>query len=74
MTEQDLDKLIHDKISEEVHKLPPQHNFPISYNGRGVCNGGALYAKALEDALTVVESSTKAILKTVLESKGLLDK
>lgn len=73
MTEQDLNNLIHDKISEEAKKLPAHHNFPISYNGRGVCNGGELYGQALADALTVMEASTKAILKEVLASKGMLD-
>lgn len=74
MTEQDLNKLVHDTISEEAKKVPARHNFPISYNGRGVCNGGELYGQALADALSIMEESTKAILKEVLSSKGLLDK
>lgn len=74
MTEQDLDKLVHDTIAEEAKKLPAHHNFPISYNGRGVCNGGELYEQALADALSIMEASTKAILKEVLTSKDLLDK
>ena len=76
MTEQELSKLVQDKIFEERKQLPvhQQIDLAIVTNGRGATDAGELYNKVLDDTLAIVQKSTTAILKEVLESKGLLDK
>ncbi len=76
MTEQELSKLVDEKIAAERAKLPA-HRFEdlsIVTNGRGVTDGGWMYLKLLDETLDIVKKSTTAILTEVLESKGLLDK
>jgi hypothetical protein len=76
MTEQELSKLVQDKIFEERKQLPVHQHIDLAIvtNGRGATDAGELYNKVLDDTLAIVQKSTTAILKEVLESKGLLDK
>ncbi len=76
MTEQELSKLVQEKISEERKQLPVHQHIDLAIvtNGRGVTDAGELYNKVLDDTLAIVQKSTTAILKEVLENKGMLDK
>ena len=68
MTEQELEKLVADKLSEACQATEHPTTFFITENGRGVVDGGDLYNAVLQDVLQVVQKAMTDILKeTVLK-------
>ncbi len=68
LTEQELDKLVDEKFTEELKKFDRPHKFFVTQNGRGIVDGGDLYNKVFEDVLQVVQNAVKDVLKeTVLK-------
>ncbi len=68
MTEQELEKLVADKLSEACQATEHPKKFFITENGRGVVDGGDLYNAVLQDVLQVVQKAMTDILKeTVLK-------
>ncbi len=68
MTEQDLEKLVQDKLAEACTGTEHPKKFFITENGRGVVDGGDLYNAVLTDVLQVVGKAMTSILKeTVLK-------
>lgn len=68
MTEQELEKLVADKLNEACQATEHPKKFFITENGRGVVDGGDLYNAVLQDVLQVVQKAMTDILKeTVLK-------
>ena len=64
MTEQELEKLVQDKLNE-AYKAN-EHLF-ITANGRGVTDGGDLYNAVLQDVMRVMQQAMTDILKEVVK-------
>lgn len=69
MTEQDLAKLVQDKLNEAYKSAEHPKKFFITENGRGVTDGGDLYNALLEDVMRVVQKALTDILKEVVVKK-----
>ena len=69
MTEQDLEKLVQDKLDEAYKESEHPKKFFITANGRGVTDGGDLYNALLKDVLCVVQKAMTGILKETLLKK-----
>lgn len=69
MTEQDLEKLVQDKLNEAYKATEHPKKFFITANGRGVTDGGDLYNAVLEDVMRVVQKAVTDILKEVVLKK-----
>ena len=67
MTEQEIEKLVQDKLNEAYQSEEHPKKFFITENGRGVCDGGDLYNALLEDVMRVVQQATTEILKEALK-------
>mgnify|MGYP006988932766 CR=1 FL=1 len=67
MTEQEIAKLVQDKLNEAYKANEHPKKFFITENGRGVVDGGDLYNAVLEDVLRVVQQATTEILKEALK-------
>ena len=65
MGEQDIVRLVEEKLAEayKAHEHPKK--FFITENGRGVVDGGELYNAVLEDVLRVVKDALVGVLKEV---------
>jgi len=69
MTEQDLEKLVQDKLNEAYTSAEHPKKFFITENGRGVVDGGDLYNAVLKDVMGVVQTALTGILKEALLKK-----
>ena len=69
MTEQELEKLVQDKLDEALKASEHPKRFFITENGRGVVDGGDLYNAVLADALQVVQKALTGILKEAVLKK-----
>ena len=58
MSNEQLEKLIKDKIEEAFKNSEHPKKFFITENGRGVTDGGDLYNAVLKDVLNVVAEET----------------
>ena len=69
MTEQDLEKLVQDKLTEACQSAEHPKKFFITANGRGVTDGGDLYNALLQDVMHVVQKGMTDVLKEALLKK-----
>lgn len=67
MTEQELEKLVKDKLDEACKGAEHPKKFFITENGRGVVDGGDLYNALLADVLQVVGKAMTDVLKEALK-------
>jgi hypothetical protein len=68
MTEQELSKLVENKLADAYKSLEHPKKFFITENGRGVTDGGDLYNALLDDVMRVMQKAMTDILKeTVLK-------
>ncbi len=69
MTEQDLEKLVQNKLTEACKSTEHPKKFFITANGRGVTDGGDLYNALLQDVIQVVQKGMTDVLKEALLKK-----
>ena len=67
MANEQLEKLIKDKIDEALKNTEHPKKFFITENGRGVVDGGDLYNALLKDVLEVVQTALVGILSEVTD-------
>ena len=67
MSEQDIEKLVREKLDEAYKSEEHPKKFFITENGRGVTDGGDLYNALLSDVMRVVQKAMVGILKEALK-------
>ena len=67
MTEQEIEKLVQDKLNEAYKAEEHPHKFFITANGRGVTDGGDLYNALLADMMRISQKAMTEILKEALK-------
>ena len=67
MANEQLEKLIKDKIDEALKNTEHPKKFFVTENGRGVVDGGDLYNALLKDVLEVVQTALVGILSEVTD-------
>ena len=71
MNNEQLEKLIKDKIEDALKNSEHPKKFFITANGRGVTDGGDLYNALLKDVLGVVQNALVGILAEVVAGKAV---
>ena len=69
MTDQEIEKLVQDKLNEAYQAEEHPKKFFITANGRGVTDGGELYNAVLNDVMGVVRKAMTEVLKEALLKK-----
>lgn len=67
MTEQEIEKLVREKLNDAYQAEEHPKKFFITENGRGVTDGGDLYNALLNDMMRVTEKALTEILKEALK-------
>ena len=67
MSEQELEKLVAEKLDAALNSVEHPKKFFITANGRGVTDGGDLYNALLADVMGVVKTALTDILKEALK-------
>ena len=67
MTEQEIEKLVREKLNDSYQSEEHPKKFFITENGRGVTDGGDLYNALLNDMMRVTEKALTGILKEALK-------
>ena len=67
MTDQEIEKLVQDKLVEAYKANEHPKKFFITENGRGVTDGGDLYNALLNDVMRVMQQAMTDILKEALK-------
>ena len=67
MTDQEIEKLVQDKLNEAYQAEEHPKKFFVTENGRGVCDGGDLYNALLVDMMRISQKALTAILKEALK-------
>lgn len=67
MTDQEIEKLVQDKLVEAYKANEHPKKFFITENGRGVTDGGDLYNALLKDMMQVMQKAMTDILKEALK-------
>lgn len=67
MTEQEIEKLVQDKLNEAYQANVPPKKFFLTENGRGVVDGGDMYNSVVEDVLRIVQKAMTETLKAALK-------
>lgn len=67
MSEQEIAKLVEEKIDEACKANEHPKKFFLTENGRGVVDGGEMYNAVLNDVLTVMKQACTEILKEALK-------
>lgn len=67
MTDQEIEKLVQDKLNEAYKAEEHPHRFFITANGRGVTDGGDLYNALLADMMRISQRAMTEILKEALK-------
>ena len=67
MTEQEIEKLVQDKLNEAYKENEPPKKFFLTENGRGVVDGGDMYNAVVEDVLRIVQKAMTETLKGALK-------
>lgn len=67
MTDQEIEKLVQDKLNEAYQAEEHPKKFFITENGRGVCDGGDLYNALLSDMMRISQKALTGILKEALK-------
>ena len=63
MSEQELTKLVEDKLKEAYESGEHPKKFFLTENGRGVVDGGEMYNALLCDMMDVMKKTLVAVLK-----------
>ena len=66
MSEQELAKLVQEKLDAAYKSSEHPKKFFVTENGRGVNDGGDLYNAVLNDVMQIVNKALVDILKEVL--------
>ena len=64
MTEQEIEKLVQDKLNEAYKENEPPKKFFLTENGRGVVD---MYNAVVEDVLRIVQKAMTETLKAALK-------
>jgi beta-glucosidase/6-phospho-beta-glucosidase/beta-galactosidase len=67
MTEQEIEKLVQEKLDEAYKAEEHPKKFFITENGRGVTDGGDLYNALLSDMMRISQKALTEILKEALK-------
>ncbi|SFI09184.1 hypothetical protein FZ041_09615 [Selenomonas caprae] len=67
MTEQEIEKLVQEKLDEAYKAEDHPKKFFITENGRGVTDGGDLYNALLSDMMRISQKALTEILKEALK-------
>ena len=67
MTEQEIEKLVKEKLDEAYKAEEHPKKFFITENGRGVTDGGDLYNALLSDMMRISQKALTEILKEALK-------
>ena len=67
MTDQEIERLVQDKLNEAYKAEEHPHKFFITENGRGVTDGGDLYNALLADMMRISQKALTEILKEALK-------
>ena len=67
MTDQEIEKLVQDKLNEAYKAEEHPQKFFITANGRGVTDGGDLYNALLADMMRISQKAMTEILKEALK-------
>ncbi|SFT83122.1 hypothetical protein SAMN02910356_02329 [Selenomonas sp. GACV-9] len=67
MTEQEIEKLVQEKLDEAYKAEEHPKKFFITENGRGVTDGGDLYNALLGDMMRISQKALTEILKEALK-------
>ena len=67
MTEQEIEKLVQDKLNEAYKENEPPKKFFLTENGRGVVDGGDMYNALVANVLAIVKQATAETLKAALK-------
>lgn len=67
MSEQEIAKLVEEKMDEAYKANEHPKKFFLTENGRGVVDGGEMYNAIVNDVLKVVKQATAEILKEALK-------
>ena len=67
MTEQEIEKLVQEKLDEAYKAEDHPKKFFITDNGRGVTDGGDLYNALLSDMMRISQKALTEILKEALK-------
>ena len=67
MTDQEIEKLVQDKLNEAYKAEEHPHKFFITANGRGATDGGDLYNALLADMMRISQRAMTEILKEALK-------
>ena len=67
MTDQEIEKLVQDKLNAAYKAEEHPHKFFITANGRGVTDGGDLYNALLADMMRISQKAMTEILKEALK-------
>ena len=67
MTDQEIEKLVQDKLNEAYKAEEHPHKFFITANGRGVTDGGDLYNALLADMMRISQRAMTEIIKEALK-------
>ena len=67
MTDQEIEKLVQDKLNEAYQAEEHPKKFFVTENGRGVCDGGDLDNALLGDMMRISQKALTEILKEALK-------
>ena len=67
MKEQEIEKLVQDKLNEAYKENEPPKKFFLTENGRGVVDGGDMYNSVVEDVLLHDAKDMTETLKAALK-------
>jgi len=67
MTDQEIEKLVQEKLDAAFKANEHPNKFFITANGRGVTDGGDLYNALLKDMMQVMQKAMTDILKEALK-------
>ena len=67
MTDQEIEKLVQDKLNEAYQAEEHPKKFFVTENGRGACDGGDLYNALLGDMMRISQKALTEILKEALK-------
>ena len=67
MTDQEIEKLVQDKLNEAYQAEEHPKKVFVTENGRGVCDGGDLYNALLGDMMRISQKALTEILKEALK-------
>ena len=68
MTDQEIEKLVQDKLNEAYKAEEHPHKFFITANGRGVTDGGDLYNALLADMMRISQKPFQNSRETVRDT------